>query len=77
MWEDFLELKNNNITIADTESAAIAQVCKMNNIKCLIIKGISDFPKNINNSNEQFNEFVDNVPKVMKTIFDDYLRLII
>ncbi len=77
MWEDFLELKNNNITIADTESAAIAQVCRMNNVKCVIVKGISDFPKDINNNNEQFNEFIDNVPRVMKTIFNNYLSLII
>ena len=37
------ELKNNNITIADTESAAIAYICKANNVECMVIKGISDF----------------------------------
>lgn len=46
MWKDYLELKENHITIADTESVAIAYVCKMNKIDCLIIKGISDFPIN-------------------------------
>ena len=37
------ELNNNNITIADTESAAIAYICKANNVECMVIKGISDF----------------------------------
>ena len=46
MWKDYLELKENNITIADTESAAIAYICKANNVECIIIKGISDFSTN-------------------------------
>lgn len=44
MWKDYLEIKKNNITIADTESAAVAYVCKANKVECIIVKGISDFP---------------------------------
>ena len=33
MWKDYVELKNNGITIADTESAAIAYICRANNKK--------------------------------------------
>jgi nucleoside phosphorylase len=79
MWKDYLELLNNNITIADTEAAAIAYVCIMNKIDCLIIKGISDFPTNeaetsIQLSNEeQYNIFIENIPVVMNKIFDTYL----
>lgn len=43
MWEDYMYLKDNNITICDTEAASIAYVCMKNNVKILIIKGISDF----------------------------------
>ena len=83
MWKDYLELKENNITIADTEAAGIAYICKLNNIKCLIIKGISDFPKNEdysskNESNEeQLNTYFLNIPKVMTKIFTDYLEKVI
>lgn len=83
MWKDYLELKENNITIADTESAGIAYICKLNKIKCLIIKGISDFPKNEDYSSkeksneEQLNTYFQNIPKVMTKIFDNYLEKII
>lgn len=79
--KDYIELKNNNITITDTESGAIAYVCKMNNTQCIIIiiKGISDFPedeieKDKFESNEvQLNVYLNNTPIVMKKIFDKYL----
>ena len=79
MWNDYLELKNNNITIADTESAAIAYICKANNVECLIIKGISDFSINENESSKeetheiQLNTFIKNIPIIMNKIIDDYL----
>lgn len=83
MWKDYLELKDNNITIADTESAAIAYVCKMNNIKCLIVKGISDFPTNEEETTikisheEQYKIFIKNIPIIMNKIYDNYLNKII
>ena len=83
MWKDYLEIKNNGITIADTESAAIAYVCKANNIECVIIKGISDFPddetgKDAKESNEnQINVFLHNIPIIMNNIFDNFIPKVI
>ena len=83
MWKDYLELKKNNITIADTESAAIAYVCKANKIECIIIKGISDFPNDetktdaLESNKEQINIYLQNIPIVMKNIFDNYLFKVI
>ena len=80
MWNDYLELKKNNITIADCEAAAVAYVCKANNVECIIIKGISDFPedeteKDAQQSNEeQINVFVTNTPIVMNKICSEYLE---
>lgn len=83
MWNDYLELKNNDITIADTESAAIAYICKANNVECVVIKGISDFPTNEEeNSKEeshenQLNVFLANIPIIMNKIIDNYLEFAI
>ena len=78
MWKDYLELKENCITIADTESAAIAYICKANNIECIIIKGISDFPVNEKEKQkEQLNTFLTNVPIIMNRIIDEYLPLVL
>lgn len=80
MWKDYLELKENNITIADCESAAVAYICKANNIECIIIKGISDFPEDETNKDklksneEQINVFVTNTPLVMNKICKEYLN---
>ncbi|MFD1019557.1 5'-methylthioadenosine/S-adenosylhomocysteine nucleosidase family protein [Thalassobacillus hwangdonensis] len=79
MWKDYLELKENKIIIADTEAGAIAYICKKNDVECIIIKGISDFPSEESNSDkfesniEQINVYLENTPKVMNKIFDEYL----
>lgn len=79
MWKDYVELKENGITIADTESAAIEYICRANGVECVVIKGISDFPKNESETNkedsheEQLNIFLENIPKVMTKIFTEYL----
>ncbi len=83
MWSDYLDLKNNDITIADTEAAGVAYVCMKNSVKCLIVKGISDFPKNDDyekdkkGNEEQINEFMNNVPKVMNIILEKYFNKLI
>ena len=80
MWKDYMELKENNITIADTESAAIAYICKANNVECVVIKGISDFPTNEKETSKeeshegQLNVFLTNIPIIMNNIFDNYLE---
>ena len=80
MWKDFLELKENEITIADTEAGAIAYICRKNDVECIIIKGISDFPTDESSSDkfesnmEQINVYLENTPIVMNKIFDEYLK---
>lgn len=80
MWKDFLELKENEITIADTEAGAIAYICRKNDVECMIIKGISDFSTDESSSDkfesnmEQINVYLENTPKVMNKIFDEYLK---
>lgn len=80
MWKDYLDLKNNNITIADTEASAIAYVCQKNNVDCIIVKGISDFPvKEIETDAEnalkvQYDTFVQNIPLIMNAIYDTKLE---
>ncbi len=80
MWKDYLELKENNITIADTEAGAIAYICKKNDVECIIIKGISDFPTDERNADkfesniEQINVYLENTPKVMNKIYGEYLK---
>jgi adenosylhomocysteine nucleosidase/adenosylhomocysteine/aminodeoxyfutalosine nucleosidase len=83
MWEDYEILVKNNIQIVDTEAAAIALICKTNNVDCLVVKGISDFPlKEITTQTQeaysnQYNTFVINIPKIMDNIFDNYLDKLI
>lgn len=83
MWKDYLEIKNNNITIADCEAAAVAYVCKANNVDIVIIKGISDFPEDetekdkFESNEEQINVFVTNTPLVMNKICSEYLEKVI
>ena len=80
MWKDYLELKENKIIIADTEAGAIAYICKKNDVECIIIKGISDFPTEESNSDkfesniEQINIYLENTPKVMNKILAEYLK---
>lgn len=82
-WKDYLELKDNDITIADTESAAIAFICKANNVECVVIKGISDYPTNEQETTkedsheEQLNTFLTNIPLIMNDIIDNYLEFAI
>lgn len=83
MWKDYLELKENDITVADTETAAIAFICKANNVECVILKGISDYPTNENESTNteshenQLNVFLTNIPIIMNNIIDNYLEFAI
>lgn len=83
MWNDYLILKDNNITIVDTEAAGIAYVCKMNSVDILILKGISDFPTDESLSTkelshgEQYNIFIKNIPIIMNKIFDEYIKNVI
>ncbi len=78
LMQDYLDLKNNGITIADMESAAIAYACKRNEVEIVIIKGISDFPVKredpTSSQQGQSSVYAQNVGPIMKKIFDGYLE---
>lgn len=75
LWKDYLKLKEEtNICASDMDSAAVAKICKINNVKLTIIKGVSDKPMQGDNGlDEQVEVFEENVPIVMKNILENYL----
>lgn len=83
VWKDYLELKQNGISIADTESASIAYVCRMNRTECVIVRGISDFPQDISfeeasrPDSHQIRNYLCNVPPVIEKILSQYLEKLI
>ena len=72
--EDCELLGKYHVDICDMEAAAVANICQLNSTEIVILKGISDFPGNYDPADErQYQEFVENVPKVMGKILNDYL----
>lgn len=77
-WKDFTYLGSNGILASDMEASAVLKICKVNGIKCIIIKGISDKPiKGENGYDEQLDVYEYNLPIVMKKIIEDYLTEVI
>ena len=65
----------NKVDIRDMEAASVANVCKLNNIELIVIKGITDFPDNYEPTDEnQYLEYMKNVPIVMNKILNDFLK---
>ena len=52
-----------NATIADWESGAVAKVCDMNQLPCVILRGVTDTPTST--PDEQYHRFRHNTPVVM------------
>ena len=83
VWKDYLELRQNGISIADTESASIAYVCRMNGTECVIVRGISDFPQDVSfedasrPDSRQIRNYLCNVPPVIEKILSQYLEKMI
>ncbi|MBQ1496583.1 MAG: hypothetical protein IIZ40_04485 [Bacilli bacterium] len=72
--KDYLMTKETDMVASDTEGYAIAKICKMNNVKVVILKGISDRP--LNNSNgyeEQFEVYEENAGIIIKNLAENYL----
>jgi nucleoside phosphorylase len=64
-------LQRKGVLAADWESASIATICKLNGIKCLILRGVSDIPakrKNYN-GNIQEHDYNRNTQIIMKELF--------
>ena len=83
MWNDYLIVNNNHLTIVDTEAAGIGYICKINNVDILVIKGISDFPSNEAETSiqtsyeEQYSQYKRNIPIIMNKILNEYLKEVI
>lgn len=77
-WRDYTYLSSNGINASDKEAASIYEICKKNNVKCIIIKGVSDKPiKSEDGINEQMEVYEYNLPIVMKKLIEDYLNEVI
>ena len=73
LWSDYTFLASNSIDASDLESYAILKICKTNNVKCIIIKGVTDKPmRSMDGYNEQLDVYEENLPIVMKKIIEEY-----
>ena len=73
LWSDYTFLASNSIDESDLESYAVLKICKTNNIKCIIIKGVTDKPmRSMDGYNEQLDVYEENLPIVMKKIIEEY-----
>lgn len=65
-------LRSENVLCADWESGAISHICKLNNIKCCVIRGITDIPRkdDINSDINQGEDYRTNTPLVMKKLIN-------
>ena len=73
LWSDYTFLASNSIDASDLESYAVLKICKTNNVKCIIIKGITDKPmRSMDGYNEQLDAYEENLPIVMEKIIEEY-----
>jgi len=57
------KLRKEKVLGADWESGAISKVCQLNNVKCLILRGVTDVP-----DGTQASDFEKNTPLVMESL---------
>lgn len=73
LWSDYTFLASNSIDASDLECYAVLKICKTNNVKCIIIKGVTDKPmRSMDGYNEQLDVYEENLPIVMKKIIEEY-----
>ena len=74
LWKDLTYLASNQIDASDLETYSVCETAIKNNIKYVVLKGISDRPiKNSSDYDEQIDVYEENAPIVMKKIIEDYL----
>ena len=71
--KDYMMARETDMVASDTEGYAIAKVCFMNNVKVIILKGISDRPIENNGYEEQFEVYEENAKIVIKNLVENYL----
>jgi adenosylhomocysteine nucleosidase len=64
-------LHRKGVLAADWESASIATICRLNNIRCLILRGVSDIPKKTKKSKKSLQErdYKKNTQMIMEDLF--------
>ena len=73
LWSDYTFLASNSIDASDLESYAVLKICKTTNVKCIIIKGVTDKTmRSMDGYNEQLDVYEENLPIVMKKIIEEY-----
>jgi adenosylhomocysteine nucleosidase len=71
------DLINENVLGIDWESASIAYVCSQNQVKCCIIRGVSDLPLIINDESLINEQYRKNTPIVMKILLEKILPIVL
>ena len=71
--KDYLMAKETDMVASDTEAAAIARVCKLNNVDIVIIKGISDRISEEGDYSAQTEAYEETAPRIIDNITRNYL----
>jgi nucleoside phosphorylase len=73
--EQIDKLRSENVLCADWESGAISHICKLNKIKCCILRGITDIPRknDINSDKSQGIDYRINTPLIMEKLINTLL----
>ena len=71
--KDYLQAKETDMVASDTEAAAIARVCKLNNVDIVIIKGISDRISEEGDYSAQTEAYEETAPRIIDNITRNYL----
>ncbi|HJO95974.1 MAG TPA: 5'-methylthioadenosine/S-adenosylhomocysteine nucleosidase [Victivallales bacterium] len=71
-------LRKENILAADWESGAISKICDINDVKCIIFRGVSDKPTENSSSDKekQINDYRKNTAIVMDKLFNLLKKII-
>lgn len=71
-YETANSLRKENVLAVDWESGAISKICDLNNVKCVILRGVTDKPTEHSKSDreKQSNDYKQNTSTVMKKLFD-------
>ncbi len=67
-------LRERQVTAADWETASIAKICSLNDVRCCIVRGVSDLASA---PEFDFEKFKRNAPVVMKMLIESYLPVLI
>jgi nucleoside phosphorylase len=72
-------LREENAIAADWETAAIAKICYLNDINCCVLRGVSDVPDEMGQTDTelQYEDYKHNTSIIMQRLISSYLPLFI